>query len=107
MATPDQVLHILDALDGTLGLCADLGNWRGAGKYDDLARILPHAESCHAKCHFDAEGRMDRDDFVRCLELTVDAGFVGPYTLIYDGPDGDEWAGLDAERQVVLAYLTA
>lgn len=105
MDSPGQVLTVLDALGGDLGLCADFGNWRGAGKYDDLALIMDRAESCHAKCHFDANGVMDRDDFVRCLDLSAAADFEGPYTLIYDGPDPDEWRHLEMERQVVQPYL--
>jgi hypothetical protein len=105
MASPAQVLPVLDALGGRIGLCVDFGNWRGAEKYDDLAQLMPHAESFHAKCHFDEGGRMDKEDFVRCLELARAATKVGPYTLIYDGPNADEWAGLDAERAVVEPYL--
>jgi hypothetical protein len=105
MASPAQVLQVLGALDGRLGLCVDFGNWRGDEKYDDLAELMPYAESFHAKCHFDAGGSMDKEDFVRCLELASAATKAGPYTLIYDGPDADEWAGLAAERTVVTPYL--
>lgn len=105
MASPAQVTEVLDALDGRLGLCVDFGNWRGAQKYDDLAQIMPRAESFHAKCHFAEDGSMDRSDYVRCLELARAATKAGPYTLIYDGPNADEWAGLDAERAVVTPYL--
>ncbi|OUC08864.1 xylose isomerase [Litorilinea aerophila] len=107
LSTPTAVLHLLEALDGELGLCLDFGNWRGDHKYADLAAIAPRAESCHAKCHFSGPGEMDREDFVRCLDITRAAGFQGPYTLIYDGPDDDEWAGLEQERAVVAPYLTA
>lgn len=105
MASPAQVLQVLDALEGRVGLCVDFGNWRGADKYDDLAQIMPRAESFHAKCHFGDDGTMDRTDFVRCLELARAATMAGPYTLIYDGPRAQEWAGLDAERAVVTPYL--
>jgi hypothetical protein len=105
MASPTEVLQVLDALDGQLGLCVDFGNWRGADKYADLAELMPRAESFHAKCHFSAEAGMDKEDFVHCLELARAATNAGPYTLIYDGPDNDEWAGLAAERTVVLPYL--
>lgn len=104
MASPVEVLRVHHALDGRLGLCVDFGNWRGENKYLDLAELMPRAESFHAKCHF-GEAGMDRDDFVRCLELTRVASQAGPYTLIYDGPSADEWAGLDAERAVVAPYL--
>jgi hypothetical protein len=106
MASPAQVLPVLDALEGRLGLCVDFGNWRGPSKYDDLAQLMPRAESFHAKCHFAEDGSMDQTDFVRCLELARAATLAGPYTLIYDGPSADEWAGLDAERALVLPYLT-
>lgn len=105
LSTPDAVLALLDGMGDSLGLCVDFGNWRGPDKYDQLAQIFPHGDSCHAKCHFDSDGRMDRDDYVRCLELAQEAGFAGPYTLIYDGPDDDEWHGLARERDVVLSYM--
>lgn len=105
MASPEQVLEVMDALGGRLGLCVDFGNWRGAGKYADLAELMPRAESFHAKCHFGEDGAMDKEDFVRCLELARVASKAGPYTLIYDGPNPDEWANLDAERAVVTPYL--
>ena len=54
---------------------------------------------------FAEDGTMDKADYVRCLELARAASHAGPYTLIYDGPNGDEWAGLDAERAIVLPYL--
>jgi sugar phosphate isomerase/epimerase len=99
------VTYLLDALAGQVGLCADFGNWQGADKYAQLAVILPRAESCHAKADFAADGSIDRADYVRCLELAHATGFAGPYTLIYDGPDPDEWAGLGRERAVVQPYL--
>jgi sugar phosphate isomerase/epimerase len=101
----DAVVTLMEALEGQVGLCADFGNWRGPDKYEQLAAILPYAESCHAKCQFGADGSMDTQDYTRSLELADAAGFSGPYTLIYDGPDADEWAGLAREREVVWPYL--
>lgn len=105
LSNPAVVLKMLDRLAGKLGLCADFGNWSGPQKYADLGQIFPRAESCHAKCHFDASGQPDRADFIRCLELTRAANFAGPYTLIYDGPGEDEFAGLRLERELVTPYL--
>jgi len=48
---------------------------------------------------------MDQADYVHCLELCQATNFAGPHSLIYDGPDSDEWAGLQQERTVVAAYL--
>ena len=104
-STPENVNTILDGLDGKVGLCLDFGNWRGDTKYEDLAAIAPLAESCHTKAHFAAPREMDKEDYVQCLELTQEAGFAGPHTLIYDGPGDDEWEGLALEREVVNPYL--
>ncbi|HWQ11424.1 MAG TPA: TIM barrel protein [Roseiflexaceae bacterium] len=105
LSRPDTVLALLDRLEGRVGLCLDFGNWGGEGKYERLAAIAPRAESCHAKAHFVAPNAPDREDYTRCLELTRAAGFSGPYTLIYDGPGDDEWAGLSLERELVRPFL--
>jgi sugar phosphate isomerase/epimerase len=106
LSKPSAVHEVLEALDGRVGLCADFGNWKGLNKYADLEAILPLAESCHAKCAFSASMEPDTEDFLHCLELARQAGFKGPYTLIYDGPSDDEWAGIKLERQLVLPFLT-
>ena len=105
LSTPENVLTLLDRLDGEVGLCLDFGNWKGETKYADFEAIAPRAESCHTKAHFLAPGAMDKDDYIRCLDLTQDAGFSGPHTLIYDGPGDDEWEGLSIESDVVQSYL--
>ena len=105
LSTPEAVLTLIDGLEGDVGLLADFGNWKGPQKYDDLAQILPRAESCHTKCHFSAPGVMDQTDFVHCLDLARAAGFKGPHTLIYDGPGDDEFVGLQLERAVVMPYV--
>ena len=105
LSTPENVLTLLDRLDGEVGFCLDFGNWMGETKYADLEAIAPRADSCHTKAHFPAPGEMDSDDYVRCLDLTQAAGFSGPHTLIYDGPGDDEWEGLAIEREVVQSYL--
>ncbi|MEZ4660792.1 MAG: TIM barrel protein [Caldilineaceae bacterium] len=106
MSNAESVLWLLEKLDGQVGLCVDFGNWRGPQKYDELAAIMPHGDSSHAKAAFLDERTLDRDDYVRCLELAKAAHFSGPHTLIYDGPNVDEWFGLSVERDVVQPYLS-
>jgi sugar phosphate isomerase/epimerase len=101
---PAQLLAILALCEGEVGLCADFGNFHGPAKYDDLAAILPQADSVHAKAHYLQAGAMDRTDFVRCLELSRQTGFHGPYSLIFDGP-GSEWDSLAEIKAVVEEYL--
>jgi sugar phosphate isomerase/epimerase len=105
LSRPKYVHELLDSLEGEVGLNFDFGNWGGPTKYDDLTAIAPRAESCHAKCYFDAHRVPDQADFTRCLDITRSAGFSGPYTLVYDGPDNDEWAGLKVESELVRPYL--
>lgn len=105
LACPESVLSLLDSLEGAVGLNLDFGNWGGATKYDDLAKIFPRAESCHAKCAFTASNTPDADDFRRCLDLGKSAGFAGPLTLIYDSPGDDEWACLAIEQELIAPYL--
>ena len=38
---PTDLLAILDGTGGAVGLCADFGNYKGPGKYDDLRRSCP------------------------------------------------------------------
>ena len=101
---PETLNSILDQLDGKVGLCADFGNYGGETKYDDLAAILPRADSCHAKANFSAEGVLEADDFNRCLDVAKTAGFNGPYTLIFEGPQ-PEWDGLQLIQDAIAARL--
>jgi hypothetical protein len=105
LSRPRTIHTLFDQLDGRIGLCFDFGNWRGPNKYVDLQDIAPYAESCHTKAHFDPPYQIDKEDYIRCLDITKAANFAGPYTLIYDGPGDDEWAGLALEREVVQPYL--
>ena len=106
LPTPTEVHEVLGNLGGSVGLCLDFGNWGTPGsldKYDALADIAEYAESCHAKCYFEG-GKPNVEDFVRCLNVTKEAGFSGPYTLVAGEP-GNVWGSLDAQRSLVTPYL--
>jgi sugar phosphate isomerase/epimerase len=111
LSSPKEVHHVLDVVGGDLGLLVDFGNWKGSGKYDDLASIMPRAEDTHAKCSFSAKldepAAMDRDDYGKCVIIAHAADYDGPYTLIYDGPDDDEWTGLAMEAQFIRDTLAS
>lgn len=102
MSTPEAVNHVLDALDGKVGLCVDFGNWPAPRKYTELPLIFDRAETCHAKCEIDEAGRIDEADYDRCLALARRAGFTGPLVIVNGGP-GDEWAAIES----TAAYLRA
>jgi len=101
----DSVRAVLQAAGESVGLLVDLGNWTGPDKYEQLAAIAPRAETCHAKCHHTVDGDLETDDYRRSVQLLLDAGFTGPYALVYDGPTDDEWASLDAEHEIVSGLI--
>ena len=105
LSTPESVHHVFAELGDDLGLCLDFGNWDNhPNKYDDLAAIARYATSCHARADFRAPGDLDEEDFRRCLQLTLDADFHGPYTLIPSGDKGDEWAALNEAARVAREF---
>jgi sugar phosphate isomerase/epimerase len=103
MSTPEAVLHVTRELGDELGLCFDFGNWGGDNKYADLGQIVHLAESCHAKCNF-IDGKPDLDDFTKCLDLTQEVGFNGPYTLVH-GETGSEWESLKVQLSALEPYI--
>lgn len=107
LSRPESVITLFEQLDGAVGLCLDFGNWGGRSKYEDLAAIAHLAESCHAKPQFTGPASLDAADFTRCLELTQAVGFAGPYTLVYDGPQDDEWAGIALVRDAARPFVAA
>lgn len=104
LPTSREVLRLIELTEGRVPLCLDFGNWRGPGKYAELAAIAPHAVTVHAKCAFDA-GLPDAADFVRCCQLLRDVKYAGTLALIYDGESPDEWALLDVERDLARMAL--
>ncbi|MCW5719837.1 MAG: sugar phosphate isomerase/epimerase [Devosia sp.] len=104
LSTPQAVHEVLDRLEGKIGLLADFGNWSGASKYDDLKSIFARAELCHAKASF-TKGQLDEADYGSCLAAAEEAGYRGPYTLIFDAEHPGEWTGLGIERDFILSRL--
>jgi len=106
LSTPDMVNSLLDRTGGRIGLNGDFGNWTGPGKYDALAQIFGRASICHAKASF-RNGAMDEEDYGRCVDVAEAAGYEGPYTLIFDSDEPDEWEGIAMERAFIRDRLTA
>lgn len=104
LSSPEAVHELLDEMGGEIGLLGDFGNWSGPDKYDALASIFGRAELCHAKAGF-GDGRLDEADYGACVGLAENAGYTGPYTLIFDADQPGEWAGLAQERDFILSLL--
>jgi sugar phosphate isomerase/epimerase len=103
---PDEVRYLFEGLDDTVGLNGDFGNWSGETKYADLEAIFDLAVCCHAKADFGG-GVLHAEDYRRCLDAAEAAGFRGPFTLIYDGPNADEFRHLLIERDFIRQYFTS
>jgi sugar phosphate isomerase/epimerase len=104
LSTPQAVHQVLDAVGPELGFLADTGNWGGPSKYADLQSIFARAELCHAKTDFGPGLVIDADDYGQCVNAAQDAGYTGPFTLIF-ASEGDEWAGLESERSFILDHF--
>lgn len=100
----DTLLALLDRVGDRIGLVADFGNGRQPGDFDDLKKLLPRAQSVHAKPHVYPDGRMDEEDFRTCIRLAEESGYTGPYTIVYRGP-GDPWEGIERTRDIILDEL--
>ncbi len=94
---------ILDALDGSVGLCADIGNFPAASRLSEFASVVPRAEVIHVKASYGADGALLPDDVSGCLAAAVAAGFSGPLTLVYDRPES--WRGIDELAAVVRPFV--
>jgi sugar phosphate isomerase/epimerase len=105
LAEPAHVHYLLDKLDGRIGLLGDFGNWSGPNKYPDLKSIFGRAELCHAKANF-IDGDLDETDYGACVRLAEEAGYRGPYTLIFDSEIPNEWHGLSIERDFITSLET-
>ncbi|MBB3113516.1 sugar phosphate isomerase/epimerase [Paenibacillus phyllosphaerae] len=99
-----NVAALYDQCEGKLGLITDFGNYKGAGKYGEIAQTAPLSVSVHAKANYDEQGIPDVEEFSQCLEAVKGTNFDGAYVLIYDGP-GDMWEGLERVKELVQPYL--
>jgi sugar phosphate isomerase/epimerase len=105
LPTPKEMHYLLDATDGLIGLNGDFGNWSDPRKYEWLGAIFGRASICHAKASF-ANGKMDAEDYGRCVDVAEAASYLGPYTLIFDADRPDEWSGIAEERTFIMDRLS-
>lgn len=103
LSTSDNCLKLIGLCRGMVGFTADYGNFE-QDKYKQLADVLLYAETVHAKAETDDLGRIDANDFHRCLSLTLESGFKGPLSLTYLG-DADPWPKLDEMRAMAENIL--
>lgn len=105
LAAAGSCVRLLELCQGKIGFTADFGNFQ-EDKYRQLAEVMPHAETVHAKADAGEDGALALDDYRRCVQIAAESGFDGPYTLTVLG-EGDTWAQLAELRQATEAGLAA
>lgn len=98
--TADDVEAILGPIHPEVGLLLDLGNWTMPDRDQQLARIAHYGETCHAKAHW-RHDTVNEADYRGAIGAVLHAGYTGPFALVYDADDPDEWAGLATLRTIV------
>lgn len=102
-STAGNCVRILDALDGSVGLCADIGNLPPERRLREFQILASRAESVHVKADYDARGELETAELRRFLDAARAAGFRGPMTLVYDR-EGDRWQGIAQLSEIVAPY---
>jgi len=106
----DQLLAILELCDGQITICADFGNFKGEDRYEEFAKIAPHATSAHAKAQYTDEGAIIPDDLIGGMRVLNEHDFQGPFSLIFDQPMADgktEWDYLDLMKGIADQHIRA
>lgn len=101
LATPAAVNEMLDRMDGRLALCADFGNWPRPQIYEDLPKIMPRAETCHAKLEFLNATDLDEPHTDACLRIAREANYKGPYVIVNGGKGDSEWEAIEIQRKAL------
>ena len=104
-STAANCIEMLDALDGTVGFCADMGNFPSSTRIEEFTKVADRAEVVHTKASYSSDGTIEPEQLRRCLEASVAAGFNGPFTLVFDRP-GDEWEGILRLKEHVVAHTS-
>lgn len=94
------------------GTLPDFGNFRiGKGqdgqdvwydRYLGTSALMPFAKAVSAKSHeFDEQGNEVRTDYLKMMQIVLDAGYRGWVGIEYEGSQLDEYAGIKATKQLL------
>jgi sugar phosphate isomerase/epimerase len=86
---PDQILRILKKVDSEwLGLNLDIGSFRDADAYEDVARVAPYAITWQIKELVYVGGKETKTDISRIVRIARESGYRGYFPIETLG-DGD------------------
>ncbi len=95
------------------GTLPDFGNFRvGRAKkggedvwydrYLGMAALMPFAKAVSAKSHdFDEDGNEKNTDFMKVMEIVLDAGYRGYVGIEYEGGGLSEYDGVKATKKLL------
>ena len=86
------------------GSLPDFGNFGSYDRYVGIKELMPFAKGVSAKSHnFDAKGNETKTDYVKALQLVLDAGYRGHVGIEYEGRKISEEEGIIATKKLLLA----
>jgi len=85
------------------GTLPDFGNFYEYDKYQGVKDMMPFAKGVSAKSNnFDQEGNESAIDYNKMLQIVKNANYHGYIGIEYEGPDEDEFKGIDATKQLLV-----
>lgn len=102
LSRSEDVLYILDRLEGRIGLLAEFRTRNISDNFRNIEMILQRAEFCHVEAKF-AGGAVAREEFTESLDRIEAAGYAGPCTLIVENAPQDEWSALEIARDLIVS----
>ena len=86
------------------GSLPDFGNFGSYDRYVGIKELMPFAKGVSAKSHnFDTKGNETKTDYVKALQLVLDAGYRGHVGIEYEGRKISEEEGILATKKLLLA----
>jgi sugar phosphate isomerase/epimerase len=101
----DNILKIIGATDPTwVGALVDISNFAPEIRYDEIAKLAPHAFATHVKVNvFDEHGEASAFDFPRILGILKAQRYAGSLSIEYEGAE-DPIDGVRKNRALILKY---
>ena len=102
---PDNVLRLLDAVDG-LGFLFDSNNWKEGRQREGWERCARYAHSTHFKTYsFDEDGNDPSVDIPACVRILADSGYQGCWGVESVPEDGDEYGAVKKTIKLIRRTL--
>jgi sugar phosphate isomerase/epimerase len=89
------------------GTLPDFGNFRVSqdeeyDRYQGVRELMPFAKAVSAKSHqFDAQGNEINTDYLKMMQIVIDAGYKGFVGIEYEGSELSEAEGIKATQKLL------